>query len=152
MSAKSIELADAIAAHLNDNDFEFQFEARRRHAPLSSEELEKLKGVLILVFAGPVALERVTRGRFKRTYKPIIAIHRRLNGASLEANEVLADKLVELTEQIAESLEDTDMEAGGEPLILNSFSDEQDNDLYSAEAMQTANIFIHATRLEYTTG
>ena len=156
MSSVGVDLAEAVTAWLNDVDnapdggWVQSFEAERTAAQLSLAELESLNNLRVLVFSGPVRAERVGRkGQpFKKTYKTTVAVHRRLDHGTYAANLELADQLVELTEQIETQLEDADFD----DLSFVAFNEEQYNDAYSADVMQTANLFVHAVTLEHTTG
>lgn len=150
MSSKSVELADAIVAALNDptNGFVLTFEARRRAAPFHVSEIEQLSTLNVSVFTGSVKSERSTRASFAKTYKPFVAVQQKLGGASDEDNLAIADKITELSEQIVELLEQEDL-AG---LSFVATDDEQDREQYSSEALRDLNVYTVAIGFEYTSG
>lgn len=148
MSSKSVELANAIVGALNDDatSFVLNFQAKRRAAPLTERELDDEPGLTVSVFTGAKKAERVTRGSYQRNYKPIIAIQRKLDGGTYEANLILADKLEQLSEQIETRLEDEDLA----DLSFVGFDEELDREPYNAEAMRDLGFFAVAITLEYT--
>ncbi len=150
MSSVRVDLADAIVDLLNDggNQFILTFVAQRKSAPLTAIELSELKDLSVLVFTGSSKLERVTRGSYGKTYKPIVAIQRLLTDETPEGNEAIVDQLEELVEQIEAVLEDEDLA----DLSFVGFDDEQDREAYNAEALQNLSFFTTAIQLEYTSG
>ncbi len=155
MSSKNVELADAIVELLNrpnsteEEPYEFSFEATRKALPLTESELEGLKEVVVMVFTGSVKAERrVQRGdaAFKRTYKPIVVIQRRLTEPTEEANLVIADKLMQLSDQLSERLLGKELK----DLHFIGFDDGQDRQEYSTEMMRDYGVFSVARTFEYS--
>ncbi len=107
-----------------------------------------MKDVAVLVFTGSSKLERVTRGSYAQTYKPIIAVQKALTDVTLEGNEAIVDQLEELVEQIETVLEDEDLA----DLSFQGFDDDQDREAYNVEALQNLSFFTTAIQVEYTSG
>ncbi len=147
---KNVELADAIVAKLNDgtDTYEFAFEAIRREAPFSTKELQDVAEVHVSVFTGTVKSERVSRARYKKSYKPAVVIQRYLNGGTIEANEALVARLHTLTEQIETVLEPEDFA----DLAIVGLNEEQDRVPYNLEMLMDNNVFHVAIVPEYTSG
>lgn len=150
MSAKSIELADAIVALLNNegNEFALAFKAERAFGPLTEAELEECNEVRVMVFPGARRSERATRGSFAKTYQPVIGVQRPLKETTPEANQELAAKLTELVEQIEDVISDEDL-AG---LSFDTLDGEQYAELYNAETLRDLSFFAAAIAPEYTSG
>lgn len=150
MASKSVELRDAIADLLNDddNDFAMAFEALPRTAPLTETEVGELQTVGVYVFTGSVKAVRVQRRRFERTYKPVIAVYHPLNRPNETLNLELTNQLQELIEQIEAVVEDSDLA----DLSFVGFDEEEDREPYNAEAARTLSFFASAITLEYTSG
>ena len=147
MSSKSIELADAIVSQLNQHPegFILQFEAERKALPLTTQELETLSTLKVMVFTGSQKAERRTQRGFKKTYKPIVVLQRKLDGATEEVNLGLADQLVELSDQISERLEAEELVN----LHFIGFDEGQDRDEYNAELMHAHGVFSVVRTFEY---
>lgn len=150
MSSKSVELADAIVASLNDEDNEFvlTFDAKRRAAPFTINEIEELKTLQVSVFTGSVKAERTIRAGFAKTYRPVVALQQKLGGETDEVNLAIADKITELSEQIVEHLGELDLAE----LSFAAFDEEQDREQYNAEALRDLGVYAVAIGLEYTDG
>lgn len=152
--SRSVELADAITAFLNDagNSFVLSFEAVRRAAPLTETELQNANQVQVLVFTGSTKTERITRGQTQRTYKPVIGIQRPLKEPTAEANLAIIDQLQELVEQIETALEAQDFELAEWNASFVSFDEEQYAEVYNAEILRDLSFFASAIELEYASG
>ncbi len=148
--SKSVDLADAIVALLNDEDnsYSLPFQAERRAAPFSVNELENLKEVQVAVFTGAKKSERVTRESFAKTYRPIVAVTQYLDANDRDVEQAQADKLEQLVEEIEDILEDEDLV----DLSFVSFDEESDRAPFSDEALQNLRVFVTAITLEYTSG
>ncbi len=147
MSAISIVMADAIVTALNTPQsppFIFEFEAQRRAAPFTIEELHELTDLKVLVFPGSVSAERIDRKRFKRTYKPVISILKALEGSDDASRLAQSNLLVELVEQIESCIEVADV-----GYSFYGFDQEQDREPYNAGIMQSTKAFATAIILVY---
>lgn len=158
MSAKSVELADAIAALLNDqevvaealgNGFSLSFEAKRRAAAFAVEELEELRDVQVSVFTGATRRERLTRGSWKHTYRPIIAIQKYMPGRDEPSELAQIDSLELLFEEICTVFEN---DADLAELSFVSFDGEDERDPYNYDALGQLKVFSTIIELEYTDG
>lgn len=155
MSSKNVELADAIVELLNrsqaaeEEPYEFSFSAVRKAMPLTESELENLQTVEVMVFTGSVKAERrVQRGpaAFKRTYKPIVVIQRRLAEGTEEANLAIADKLIKLSDQVSARLLGRELK----DLHFIGFDDAQDRQEYNVEMMRDYGVFSVVRTFEYS--
>lgn len=158
--SKSVELAEALTALLNDKDqavgvlggdgYSMPFEAKRRAAPFTVTELEELKVVQVAVYTGAQSRERQTRGKYRHTYKPIISIQQYADGRSEADVLTKVDALEGLVEEIYTVLEKSDLDLAG--LSFLAFDDEEDREAYNADALKTLKVFVTDIELEYTDG
>lgn len=146
MSAVSVQLRDAIANLLNESQVaeHWNFEVVPRSAPMSATEIEDAGTLVVSVYTGTVKSERIKRTRFEHTYKPVVAIHKKIDD-DLEQH----DDLCLLAEQIEEVLAEADNLLG---LCLVGFSGDDDRPECNVEVLRDMGIFATAIEIEYTSG
>lgn len=151
--SRSVELADAIAAKINESsgDFPIKFVVRR-WAPLTETELESANIASVLVFPGSIKSDRVTRRSHQKSYLPIVAVQKHLRATSDSDADQELQELHQLVEQIQDALTDADFTFDDWSASFVGFEQEQYAEVYNAEAMQSFNFFASATELEYTSG
>lgn len=148
--AKTVELANGIVAVLNAAapTMQFNFTATRAVAAMTLAELQELSAIRVSVFTGSVKHVRSTKKEFDKTYKPVVAIQRKFDGGTQEANLQLDADLELLREQIIEALKNTNI-AGCAAMEID---EEQDVETCSAEAAQAINVFASSVTLTYQQG
>jgi hypothetical protein len=98
----------AIADLLNAGAYSRTFCAQHRVTPeLRAECLDELT---VSVFSGPVEGVQVARRRFRRTYRPLIAIQQRLPAGDETATRAEVTALMALVAEIEARLESTEGE------------------------------------------
>lgn len=127
------------------------FKVKRRSAPLTVDELEDLRDVSVSVFTGTKKTERRTRSDYQHTYKPVIAIHKKLSGETPEAKEAEVAALENFTEEI-EALFETDAADVLDWASLDSFEEEQERVSYNTEVLRDLDTFATQIVLMYIDG
>jgi hypothetical protein len=144
----SSELAQAIVDFLNGETFSIDFTAARRAVPFWT--LEELGDELrVSVFTGTKRTERITRGNFQKTYKPIVAVQKKLPAGDEAELQQASDDLQQLVDEIEEVFETADFEVGGNRYTFQSFNEEQEEDSYGIEALRSFGVFAVPIVLEY---
>jgi hypothetical protein len=143
MSAKNVELADAIVDLLNEEVFPIPFHAHRKVVPF--DDVQDIREVQVVVFTGPVAAVRITRGEFQRTYKPTVAVLQKIEPGDESTQLLQCDGLQNLVALIEERLTDEDLV----DLTFQGFDEEQDRDPYNVEMLKALGAFATAITLTY---
>jgi hypothetical protein len=144
----SSELAQALVDFLNGETFSIDFTAARRAVPFWT--LDELGNELrVSVFTGTKRTERITRGSFQKTYKPIVAVQKKLPAGDESELQTESDALQELVDEIEESLEVADFQVGDNKYTFQSFNEEQEEDSYGIEALRSFGVFAVPIVLEY---
>lgn len=150
MSAKTVDLSLAIVELLKLHEgFVPTFIPERRTVPY--DKVEQLNDLRVVVFDGPKAAERTGRagaGReFTRTYKPTVAVLKKLAASNESVRQSQSDELQSLVGQIEEVLL-ADFDALG--LTFIGFDEEQERDPFNIEMLKGLSCFAVATTLEYS--
>lgn len=79
MSAKQIEIANAIVSLLNSADFGTAYESFTAYrAYIPSFELKELDSLQVVVVAGPQSTERISRGEWSGNFTTYVGVLRRV--------------------------------------------------------------------------
>ncbi len=143
--ARSVALAEAIVQRINAGQYDVTFEARRRAVPFYS--IDEMAGLEVSVFTGTRAAERYTREEdgLLRTYKPVVAIQKKLTGGDDAAKLAESDQLQGVVEAIEEQIQDVDLLG----MSFVGFGEEQDEDAYGVEALRSLGVFAAIIITEY---
>jgi hypothetical protein len=101
MAAKIATLCDAVVDFLNAGSFSQSFTATRSNAP--TQQLEDTTDILVTVFPGDYFVESESRDTWRRTYSVFVAVQK------MVADQTEQDEMLELVEEIEESLEGESM-------------------------------------------
>ncbi len=117
------DVADAVAAELNDNDADFGVEFTAKRKWVAKWELKELATLRVSAVPGPVAFRPLDRRRDDQVYDVDVVVQKKLarslaDGRENDANAEI-DPLVELMEAIVEHFREQRVEADGVPLICN---------------------------------
>lgn len=137
-------LAQAIVDWLNDpaRNFSITFRAERRAIPI--ERAEELATVKVSVFAGTTKAERISRAEFQKTFRPVVAIQKRVMAASESQRLEEYDNLIALVDEIQNALIN---DYTGYSFV--GFDNEQERDSYAVQALREHGCFATAIVLEY---
>lgn len=151
--SKATDLADAIVDLLNDddNDFSEEFEATRQAVPISDPL--KLQTLTVTVFAGTKSSTRRTRGGFEHTYKPIIAVQKKISQNDDATRKAESDELMLLVDEIEALVEDEErIEAVEESqeLSFQGFDEAtQDEEVYNSLLLREQGVFAKPIVLQF---
>lgn len=146
MASKSKELADAIVIWINEGGGYVQdFTARR--VPSLYIDIKNLTTLQVVVYDGARASTRSTRASYERTWKPVVAVLKKLDSGNETERLAEVDVLTELVEQLEQRLENTTLA----DLVHESFNEEQDADPFNLESLKQQGCFAASIQLTYMT-
>lgn len=153
MSARAVQLCDAIVAKLNadpeegETEFSQSFEARRLYSPFL--EADEVKTLQVYVLANAKKAERTGRSGFTWTFRPVVVVQQEIQGETEEQRQAHVDALQQLVEEIEERLGNANFATEAGTFSFITFDEEQDRDVYMLELLRDANRFGAAITLEY---
>lgn len=101
MASAIATLCDAVTAFLNAQTYSQTFTATRSNSPVN--QLEDTNDIIVTVFPGDYTVDIESRETWLRTYSVFIAIQKVVDDRDDQ------DELLELAEEIEDSLQDEDM-------------------------------------------
>ena len=108
MASRHVTLCDQIVEHLNDSTqqagYVCEFTADRINIP--RYDLENVTGLQVIVFPGPRLPEKIGRDTWLKTYSVFVLLAQKVSGNTDWSERERQDELIELAEQIENSLWD----------------------------------------------